>query len=438
MRKLYIVIIALFCTVMLSVPALAVVSDELLSASAVLMDPDTGQVIFDKKMNTIMFPASTTKVMTAILVLEACGEDDIVTVTETAVDISEPNSAHIALVPGEELTVDQAMYAMMLPSANDAANVLAEHVAGSIPDFVTLMNAKAQELGAVNTSFKNPNGLHEAGHYSTAYDIGLITSYAMKNPRFMKYFGTDLYTMSPTNANESNRYFTNFQYMLLPSSVRYSAVVTGGKVGYTLEAKHTMTTTAAVGERNLVCVVMSSPNRNDKFTDTQQLLDFGFDEFRKVVLTRESLSGLELPVTDGDSSLGSIEYTPQSDFTALIHRSLDVSDIQIEYALPDKIDYGQEIPDAMVFSAPLFNNSVPTNIGAVSLSVPAIVTGKIELTPMQPEPKINFATFLRRNYGSLILILLTGVVVFFSVISIFRYRHEQKLRRLRRMRLRRY
>ena len=169
----------------------------ILSKSSILIDADSGTVLAEKDANKKMYPASLTKIMTAILAIEMGNLSDVIKVDDDTP--YEIDGSHIALEPGEMLTLKDLLYALMLPSANDAASAIAKHYGGSIEKFVKLMNDKAKELGAVNTNFVNPHGLHNNNHYTTAYDLALITRYAMKNEIFRTIVGTQKYEIQPTN-----------------------------------------------------------------------------------------------------------------------------------------------------------------------------------------------------------------------------------------------
>ena len=144
------------------------------------MEYSTGKILFEKNLNKMMYPASTTKLMTAILVLEKCQLTDVATVSNSAVDSVPAGYSTAYLQKGEKLTIEQLLHVLLIPSANDAANVLAEHVGGSIANFANMMNSKAKEIGCENTNFKNPSGIHDENHYSTAYDLSLIAKHAMQ------------------------------------------------------------------------------------------------------------------------------------------------------------------------------------------------------------------------------------------------------------------
>ena len=184
-------ILLVLSTILLLVPSFCFATDTssllIESPAAILIHADTRTILYEKEAHTRMFPASTTKIMTAILVLEsghALSEKAVV--SENAVASISDIYSHASLQPGEQVTLEQLLNVLLIPSANDAANVLAEYVAGSIPEFADLMNKKAVEIGCTNTHFVNPSGMHQDDHYSTAYDLSLIGKYAMQNKIFRK------------------------------------------------------------------------------------------------------------------------------------------------------------------------------------------------------------------------------------------------------------
>ncbi|MCL2068605.1 MAG: D-alanyl-D-alanine carboxypeptidase [Oscillospiraceae bacterium] len=295
------------------------------SGAAVLMDYETGQILFEKDMHRIVYPASTTKIMTALIAAQSAHPDEIMTVSGRAVDIREPMSSNIALSEGEEITVEDAVFAMMLHSANDASNVLAEHISGSQEDFAAFMTQKAHMIGALNTSFTNAHGLHEAEHYTTAYDIALITRHAAGDERFMRYFGRDRHIIPATNMRDFERILTNYQYMLMDTSRFYDPGVLGGKIGFTNPAGHTMSTIAERDGRILICVVMQSGHTDDKYHDTRSLLDFGFEQFEKVIVERSRFTPF---------AAGEIRFDAMRDFTVLIHRDYLDEEIILSYSEP--------------------------------------------------------------------------------------------------------
>lgn len=248
--------------------------NELASVAAVLMDADTGEVLYGKKPDKKMYPASITKILTGLLVVESCELSDTASVSAGAVKLPR-GYVHIALQAGDTIGVDDAMYATMVASANDAANVLAEHAAGSRKKFIRLMNERAAQIGATHSNFTNPSGVPSKNHYTTAYDMALITREAIRNRDFLRYFSATAHTLPSFNTQTRETEIKNAQYMMQKERDEYNALVIGGKIGYTKQAGYTMCTVAEQDGRTLICVVMGS-TQTGRFQDTELLLEYGY------------------------------------------------------------------------------------------------------------------------------------------------------------------
>ena len=246
--------------------------------SAVLMDAVTDSVLYSKNADEKLYPASITKIMTALLACENLDMNDTITMSQEAAYGIESGSSSIYAETGEVFTVEQALMALMLESANEMALALAEKVSGSVKKFVELMNQRAEQLGCHNTHF-NPNGLHDEKHYTTANDMMKIAKAAWYNPLYRKFVTTQVYEVPPTNMQPETRYFLNHHKMMAGQSYAYDGVL-GGKTGYTTNAGNTLVTYAKRGNMVLVAVVLNSTN--GAFPDTASLLDYGFDNFEKV------------------------------------------------------------------------------------------------------------------------------------------------------------
>ena len=254
------------------------------------MDYDTKEILFEKNMDMKLYPASTTKIITAILAIENGKLDDLVTVDQEVVELTE--GSHIALEPGEQLTLEQLLYAMLVQSANDAALAIAKHISGSIEEFSKLMNEKAIEIGALNTNFVNPNGLHDDNHLTTAYDLALIGQYAMKNETFRKFVNTVNYTIGPTNKKTESRYLKITNKLLYSSEeilidgnyipIKYEGA-SGVKTGTTSQALHCLVSYAERNGQRLIAVVLKA-NGNSVYSDTHNLLNYGFRKFTNTTI----------------------------------------------------------------------------------------------------------------------------------------------------------
>lgn len=257
----------------------------LTSDGILLLETETGDILFEKNSNDKMFPASTTKLMTAILVLENGYLNELVTVSSSAVNSVPSGYVKAPLYAGEELRVEELLYALLLPSANDAANVLAEHISGSIPAFADLMNSKAQELGMTNTHFTNPSGIHDNDLYTTASDLSVLARYAMKNEKLREIVKTTTYTLPATSVHPKEDRELKTSNLLLDSSSKsyYYEYATGIKTGFTNPAGDCLVASAKKDGIEFIAVCLhSSTNSNGlrgKFLDCKILFNFAFDNY---------------------------------------------------------------------------------------------------------------------------------------------------------------
>ena len=284
---------------LLALPAAALEEPELQCTNAILVDANYGEVLYDKKADEKAYPASITKVMTALLVLEAIDsgkltKDQQITAGPTTLQDMSGNYSTANLEPGDVLTVEQLLYCLLLPSANEAGNILAVAVDGSIEAFVEHMNTRAKELGCKGTHFVNPHGLHDPDHYTTAYDISLYMTEALKHELFRTIIHTATYVL-PATAHMGEQTFYNTNALI--SNFHYSGYVydkcIGGKTGTTDEAGRCLVAAAESGDTLLISVILGSgvvdPNgakRQGQFTESTKLLKWGFDNFRRVTISQ--------------------------------------------------------------------------------------------------------------------------------------------------------
>lgn len=249
--------------------------------SAIVMEAKTGTVLYEKNADEQLYPASITKIMTTLVAIENSSMDEIVTFSEKAVYLNEGDTSHIWRDIGEEMTMEQCLYAVMLESANECAWAVGEHVAGDIETFVGMMNEKAKELGCTNTHFNNPNGLPDENHWTTARDMALISKAAYENETFRIITGTARYVIPPTNKHSEQTYLQNHNEMLYPrkkTEYKYE-YCTGGKTGYTDVSGSTLVTYAEKDGMALICVVMNT-QAPLQWTDSTGLFEYCFDNFQ--------------------------------------------------------------------------------------------------------------------------------------------------------------
>lgn len=253
---------------------------EIDAEAAIVMDADSGAILYQKNMDKKEYPASITKIMTSLLAIENSSPEDTVTFSHDAVFTIEPGSSHIGMRENEKLSMDQSLHALLMASANEVANAISEHVGGGSRDkFIQMMNDRAKEIGCKNTSFQNPHGLHNDNHYTTAYDMALITKEALKHEKFREIISTYSYEIPGTNLIKEKRVFQNHHGMLPQCKYPYEGCI-GGKTGFTSMAGHTLVTCAERNGMTLICVIMKSGVVC--YNETKELLNYGFNSFRKV------------------------------------------------------------------------------------------------------------------------------------------------------------
>ena len=287
--------------------------------SAILIDGDTGKVLYEKAAYEKREPASTTKIMTAMLTLEHCKLDDVATVTSEAITSVPSGYSSDLLKMGEELTIKDLLYALLLPSSNEAANVLAIHVAGSIDSFASMMNTKAVELGCKNTHFLNPNGVHDEDHYTTAYDLAIMAREAMKNDTFKQIVSTASYTLPSTNKyTRIDRNLITTNDLIKKQSKNYYEYAIGIKTGSTTPAKNCLVASATKDGKNLISVVLKADKDSDRYNDTKTLFNYGFDNFSKKDIVKTGDIVKTIDVKNATSTTKNLNLVADSGINTLV------------------------------------------------------------------------------------------------------------------------
>ncbi len=251
---------------------------EITSEAAILVDIDTDTILYAKNATNSMYPASTTKLMTAYLTLSNTSLDDIVTFSKNSIYSLPTGSSHIGMHVGESLSVKDCLYGLLLPSANEVATALAEHVSGSVSAFVELMNSTAVELGCVNTNFANANGLQDPNHMTCAYDLYRIMLGCLQYSDFITISSTPAYYRKADEVLDRDIPMGTTNKLIKKDSDYYTSYVICGKTGWTEEAGRCLVTYASKDGRNLICVTMNAEDPN-QYKDTIQLFNYGFEHF---------------------------------------------------------------------------------------------------------------------------------------------------------------
>lgn len=299
------------------------------SPSSLLLDVKTGEILYAKNAYKKMYPASTTKLMTAILTLENCSLNDVVTISHNAIFSIPVGYSHANLMEDEQLTVEQLLNVLLIPSANDAAIALAEHIAGSVEDFSAMMNNKAKELGCINTNFINPNGIHEKDHYSCAYDLALIGKYAMKFPDILRIAKVEQYTLPKTNKyNKTDRIFNLTNALVSLGDSNYYEYATGLKTGYTDTAGSCIVATAKKDDRDLLTVVLGSDSIDSRYDDCKKLFNYGFNQYSYTTLKKSEDVVKTIEVKNATNETKNLDLYVEEDFFVLLKTGYDVSQLE--------------------------------------------------------------------------------------------------------------
>ena len=358
------------------------------SPTCLLMEASTGKVIYEKNGYEKAYPASTTKIMTAILTLEHCNLTDVATASYEAVYSVPVGYSNANIQVGEELTINQLLNVLLINSANEAANVLAEHIAGSIDSFATMMNAKAEEIGCLNTHFVNPNGVHNENHYSTAYDLALMGRYAMKNDTFREFVNTKFYTLPATNKYLTNDRVFGTTNELLKKDTRdsvdnyYYEYCTGIKTGYTNAAKSCIVASAKKDDIEYIVVILGAGTTDNglsaRYLDCKTLFNYAFENYTVKKLNDEQADLKTINIPNGTLSTKHLKVKIQDEINVLLKKSTDTTNLTptveinkdlsvpiVKNSIVGKITYtidGNEYTSNLIAGNNVYESNTVTNI----------------------------------------------------------------------------
>ena len=364
--KLILLSVITLSFVLYSFPPSSFASEEVetYSPNIIMIEASTGKVVYEKDGYAPVPPASTTKVMTALLTLENCQLTDTAKVSHDAIYTVPVGYTHAYLVEGEILTIDQLLHILLIPSANDSANVLAEHIAGSTSSFATMMNTRAKELGCQNTNFVNANGIQAENHYSSAYDLAIIAREAMKNETFRKIVSTTSYTLPSTNLYPTaDRYFKNTNQLILKDdrdSVDnyYYEYATGIKTGYTAAAGECIIASAKKDGIEYILVVLGAEKTENglsaRFIDCKNLFDYAFKNYKLYPITEENSVLKQVKISKAGLFDNNLDLIVQDKITLVLKNSTDTSTIT------PRVDITSDL------TAPITKNSI---IGTITYEV---------------------------------------------------------------------
>ncbi len=403
-----------------------------------LINMDSETVIFDKNADKRSAPASLTKIVTCMLVLENC-DDLSVPITckrEHLEDLYRQNAATAGIRTGETLTIEQLLYCLMVPSAADAANILAHHVGGNSEDFVVMMNDFVKELGCENTNFINPHGLDaEGGAYTTAKDLYIITKYALTNPTFKKITSTTRYDIAPTNEYSQTRYLHNTNKMMNSAyKDYYNPCISGVKTGTTDLAGHCVISTASKNGYNYMLIVMNAPQydidndgveENVAFTDSKRIYEWAFEniELTKITSLTEVVTVVDV---EYNWKIDHLRLLPAEELSALVPTGTEAGSLMIrpiESETPKVVKAPIEKGDVLGKAEVLYGEDVVATVDlvageSVSRSVILWIFGII---------KTIFSTTIMKILLALVVVL----IVIYVLLIIRRNRIRAKRRKIK-------
>jgi len=367
------------------------------AASVVIMEASTGMVLYANSSDYIKYPASITKVMTALIVLEQVQDlEERILFSNRAIWGIDRTSSHIAMDVGETLSVYEALHAIMLPSANEVSMALAEHVAGTIEGFVDIMNRRAQALGAYDTHFVNPSGLPDAGHVTTAYDFALIMREAVRHPMFVDIIGARRFDIPPTERQPEVRALRNTNSLIQPGPL-FNPSVVGSKTGWTNAAGHTLVTYAEQDGRRLIVTVLGGQSPN-MFTDTTALLDYGFAlPFKPTQIFNAAANTPTIPVyhVGADNArieIGRVALRANEDIYFDLPPNFDTSLLRFNLSVPHALTAPVEAGESL--------GSVTVYVQNVRVGRATLLATETVLDNFSPaaNPQTNYDTMVISNY----------------------------------------
>lgn len=357
------------------------------ASAALLIDNRTNKILYSKNENEKLFPASTTKIITAILVIENYSLDEKVTASYDAIMNIPQGYATANIQVGEELTIKQLLDMLLVHSANDAANVLAEYAGGSISSFVAMMNTKINELGLTSTHFTNPYGLQDDNHFSTAHDLAVMMQYCLKNNTFKQLSGQASCAIPATNKSAPRKYASTNE-LLIAGNINYSPYVISGKTGFTSKAGGCLVSMAYHNDLELISVILNS---NDRFGDTRKLYNYGYDNYslKNIVNANDVITSIE--IKNASNIPSKLDVLVSETVPVLAKNSDDLKNITPEIALNKNI------------SAPITEGQT---LGKVSYTVYG-VTYTTDLIAASNIEANKISKYIFYIVGFLVLVLLT-------------------------------
>lgn len=407
--KLRKILIIVACLIAILMPCVQAKEPEITATSGMVIDCIDGKILYSKNADEKLYPASLTKVLTAIIVVEKCGLQDNVTINQSAIDKVESGYLTANLKTGEVFTVEQLLNLLLISSYDDVANALAEHVAGSEEEFVKMMNEKAKEIGCTNSNFLNCHGEHDTNHYSTAHDMALIANYAVKFEAIRNIAQVTEYGLPATTIYTGNdRYFYTSNEMLQTGSKNYYKYAKGLKTGFTTPAGNCLMAYAEKSGLKLVSVTMKSTTSNSRYEDSEAILEYAFDTNTIRTIAEAGTNIQTVTVKKARKEDKKLNMVLEKSITAVVKVENEETPIEPQINLNSKI------------KAPIKKGTV---LGTVSYEI----EGKTYTGNLIAENDVK-----KSKTGLVFLLIFIGLIVLFGGLRVLElYKRNQTLNKIR-------
>ncbi len=396
-------LIILFCLMIFSLSNLSFIfaannEPDLTAKSAILIDIKTGRILYHKNESERMYPASTTKILTAILTLENCNLEDVVTINHDISSTIPYGYTVVELQIGEQFTIEQLLEMLLVHSANDVASLLAEYVGGSIEGFAQMMNQKVKDLGLSDTHFTNPSGIHDDNHYTTASDLASIMEYCIKNKEFVRLASMPYCSISATNKYIARSYESTDRLVVPSDSKNYYPYLVCGKTGYTDPAGECLVSYSKKDDLELICVVLGGETINNiptRYSETKALYEYGYNNFSFKTIINANDFVEQIKVKNGSLDTQDLNLLAKTQVNILLNDSESKDNVQSIINLKDNI------------SAPINQGDI---LGTVSYKIDE-KEYKTELIASHAVESSNLFYYMIEIFIGIVLILIVYLIL---------------------------
>lgn len=377
------------------------------SEAAILIDSKTGKIICGKNVHEKMYPASVTKILTAIIAIENCEPTDMLTASRNAVMSIPSGYSNAAIQPNESVVFKDLLDMFLIHSANEIGYIFAEHISRSVENFATLMNEKAKELGCLNTHFTNPSGIHDKDHYTTAYDMALITKYCMKNETFRKVVSTKSCVIEPTEKFDEKRYYNNTNDLIDKSSRYYYEYAIGVKTGFTSQAKNCLIAASLKDDIELITVALGAEatedGRSGRYVDSINLFNYGYENYKMQKIAEKNTKIDEIVIENANKETKNLPLLLENSINALTPNTFNKTQLKPSITLTENL------------TAPISENTV---VGTITYEIDGVTYTTNLLA--------GHNVIEKENILKIIIQIILVIFILFILYRIFKTKNKKK------------